>query len=689
MRVKTSTAASVLCLALLPLFTRTAFAESRWINTSGGTLDWNVSGNWSGTFPPTSADDVRITNDLLSAQTITNAGGAGVVANTSTINFLAVSNGLGSTPVTVIQNPNVFWVSRFGAQLGRNATLLLTTNAQFGVDQNMTFDLRAGGQPGTLTISNGAILFLVRGAGSTTNPVANAGTIQLTAAAGRNSQINYGQTLAFTNDTLGTIVKRDAGTGSFVGNFGSQNRPFINNGTILVNAGTLRLDPRDAFSRGGFQNTVTGFVQVDTGAVFELRRTINAWNNGPSPTNFGTVFMNGGTMLTFDADTPATNTARVIVNAAGGAFRGNGLLNFTLRNQGVIEARDGTLSVVASAGNVGTWVSTNYGGASSVLNFTTGNFDLGGGALLNSNGALRVINGANMTLSTAYRQNWGTIDIAGPANIFIANAASAGALTNEFVIKKTAGGNATLTTGFGSGQNNFGFINNGTLDIGNGDRFTINTANTFFNPFLNGASGTMAISGSSTVRLARTSAAWNGGDLPLNSGMITLVNGALETADDTGLNSARFLRNAGTINGNGTINASITNLSGGVIAPGLSLGTLNVGGSVVFGSNSAFVVELGLLAGQNDLLAIAGALTLDASSVLNISGGAVGNVYTVATFSAVSGVFGSVTPNYNVTYNANSLSVELIPEPSALALAAMGLATLLALRRRHGNNRTR
>ncbi len=686
MRVITSTAASILCLALA---TRTAFAESRWINTSGGTFDWNVSGNWSGTFPPASADDVRITNDLLSAQTITNAGGAGVVGNTSTINFLAISNGLGSTPITVIQNPNVLWVSRFGVQLGKNASLLLTTNAQFGVDQNMTFDLRAGGQPGALTVSNGAILFLVRGAGATTNPVANAGTIRLTSAAGRNSQINYGQTSAFTNDTLGTIVKSDTGTGSFVGNFGSQNRPFINNGTILVNAGTLRMDPRDAFSRGGFQNTATGFVQVDTGAVFELRRTINAWNNGPAPTNFGAIFMNGGTMLTFDSDTPATNTARVIVNAAGGVFRGNGLLNFTVRNQGVIEARDGTLSVVASAGNVGAWVSTNYGGAGSVLNFTTGNFDLGGGALLNSNGTLRVLNGANMTLSTAYRQNWGTIDIAGAANIFIANAGSAGALTNEWVIKKTASGNATLTTGFGSGQNNFGFVNNGTLDIGNGDRFTINTANTFLNPFINGASGTMAISGGSTARLARTSAAWNGGDLPLNAGAITLNGGVLETADDSGLNAARFLRNAGVINGTGSINASITNLSGGVISPGLSLGTLNVGGNVVFGSNSTFVVELGLLAGQNDLLAIAGALTLDASSVLNISGGAVGNVYTVATFGAVSGAFGSVTPNYNVTYGANSLSVELIPEPSTLALAAVGLVGMFALRRRYGSSRTR
>ena len=49
-----------------------AFAESRWSNTAGGTFDWNTSGNWQGTFPPGAADDVRITNDLGTAQLVTN-----------------------------------------------------------------------------------------------------------------------------------------------------------------------------------------------------------------------------------------------------------------------------------------------------------------------------------------------------------------------------------------------------------------------------------------------------------------------------------------------------------------------------------------------------------------------------------------------------------------------------------------
>ena len=467
MRVKVPV---LLVSILLPsTFTHTAFAESRWTNTLGGTFNWNNSNNWSGTFPPASGDDVRITNDLVSAQTITNAGRANTLSNTATINFLAISNGLSTTPITVIQSPNLNWISRFGLQLGKNATLILTTNAQFGVDFNNTFDLRAGGQPGTLILSNAATTsgfstFLVRGSGATTNAISNNGTIMFKPNNGQQVSMNYGQASMFTNGTLGTIVMNGVGTGTFVGNFGVQNRPFINNGTILVNAGTLRIDPRDAFSRGGFVNTATGYVQVDAGGVFELRRTTNSWQNGPAVTNLGTIFMNGGTTVAVDLD----------------------------------------------------------------------------------------------------------------------------------------------------------------------------------------QSGTVI-----------------------------------------GTNVQRVIANVGIIQGNGTFKASINSLSGSTVSPGLSLGTLNVEGNVTLGSNSTFVVELGLLSGQNDLLAVSSNLTLNANSILSLSGGAVGNVYTVATAFAVSGTFGSVTPGYNVTYDLNDVMVELVPEPSTLVLAAIGLVGTCALRRRYGSSRTR
>jgi len=452
---------TVLITSILFIVTCThrAFAESRWATTSGGTFDWNSAGNWSGSFPPASADDVRITNDLGSAQLITNMGssvGAGV---TNAINFLAISNGLGSATVTVQQGAGLFRTT-FGMQVGKNATVILTTNALIGTNSSLTFDLRPGGQAGTLILSNASptsgFSTFINNAGS--GGIVNGGTIAFTPVNNQLVSINYGQVSAFTNNANGTVVMNGSGTGAFIGNFGSNNRAFVNSGSIFARAGTLRIDSRDAFSRGGFQNGATGFIQVDSGAVLELRRTTNSWVNGPAVTNFGTVFMNGGTMVALDLDGTAGNVIRT--------------------------------------------------------------------------------------------------------------------------------------------------------------------------------------------------------------------------------NTARTIANVGTFEGNGTLLGSINNLSGSTLAPGFGFGTLNVGGGVTLGSNSTLSIELGLLAGQNDLLAVISNVTLNANSILALSGGAVGNVYTVVTASAVSGIFGSVTPNYIVNYDPTDITVQFVPEPSTVLLAAMGLAGLVALRRR-------
>ena len=460
MRVKlTFIVASAL---LVGMCVQRASAESRWSNTSGGTFDWNTSGNWQGSFPPGTADDVRITNDLSSSQLITNMGSSVGANVTNAINFLAVSNGLGSASVTVQQGAGLFR-SNFGLQIGKNATVILTTNALIGTNQFLTFDLRpGGGAAGTLVLSNasptsGFSVFLNNGGGT---GVVNAGTIAFTPVNNQLVSINYGQVSSFTNNINGTIVMKGSGTGGFIGNFGSNNRTFVNSGSIFVQAGTLRIDSRDAFSRGGFQNQTTGFIQVDNGGVFEIRRTTNAWVNGPAVTNLGTVFMNGGNIVMFD-----------YTNAAG---------------------------------------------------------------------------------------------------LFV----------------------------------------------------------------------------------------------------------------PPGTNFARAIVNAGSIQGNGTIYGSIKDVSGGIVAPGFGFQTLTVAGSADFGSNSTLSIELGLLAGQTDVLNVGSNLTLNANSILTLSGGAVGNVYTVATAFAESGTFGTVTPNYEVTYAGNDIMVQFVPEPSTMMLAAAGLLGLVALRRR-------
>jgi len=159
---------------------RSANGDSLWTTTSSGTFDWNSSANWSGDFPPGPADNAEITNNLGSAQVITNMGGNTAIGSTNVINFIAVSNGLGSASITVEQAPGVYWQSSYGLQLGKNATLILDTGAILGTNSSLTFSLHADGAPGTLILSNasptsGFTTFVNDGNAAS---IVNSGTIQ-------------------------------------------------------------------------------------------------------------------------------------------------------------------------------------------------------------------------------------------------------------------------------------------------------------------------------------------------------------------------------------------------------------------------------------------------------------------------------------------------------------------------------
>jgi hypothetical protein len=102
------------------------------------------------------------------------------------------------------------------------------------------------------------------------------------------------------------------------------------------------LDPRDAFDFGGVQNAST--IVVASGSTLSIRRTENAWDNPATsyPTNFGTIFMQGGILRADDATTTSTN--RVYVNGVSGVIEGCGTFSnwTTVLNNGLIQANCGT-----------------------------------------------------------------------------------------------------------------------------------------------------------------------------------------------------------------------------------------------------------------------------------------------------------------------------------------------------------
>jgi hypothetical protein len=174
-----------------------------------------------------------------------------------------------------------------GFQIG-NGTLVIVTYANFGFSPvnnlfagRLNFDLRAGGQAGRLILSNASassgFSTFINSMGGSTNSIANQGTIQFNPNGNQLVSMNYAQTGGMTNGSLGMVVMNGTGTGAFIGNFGSRNIAFLNSGSIFVQSGTFRIDSRDTFNRGSFQNTASGFIQVNSNATFEIRRTTNAW----------------------------------------------------------------------------------------------------------------------------------------------------------------------------------------------------------------------------------------------------------------------------------------------------------------------------------------------------------------------------------------------------------------------------
>jgi uncharacterized protein with beta-barrel porin domain len=116
----------------------------------------------------------------------------------------------------------------------------------------------------------------------------------------------------------------------------------------------------------------------------------------------------------------------------------------------------------------------------------------------------------------------------------------------------------------------------------------------------------------------------------------------------------------GTLGGTGTIDNVFVN--GGVLAPGNSIGTLNVAGSLTFTAASSYMVEIS--GTSSDLTRVAGAVSLGGATVVVVPTGTVAKQYTILT--AISGlgdtfnpVVSGVSSNLNPTLSFDANNVYL------------------------------
>ena len=164
----------------------------------------------------------------------------------------------------------------------------------------------------------------------------------------------------------------------------------------------------------------------------------------------------------------------------------------------------------------------------------------------------------------------------------------------------------------------------------------------------------------------------------------TTVNGGLLSVNGS-LASAVTVNDSGTLGGSGRIASLIAN-SGGRVAPGNSIGTLNVAGDVTFAPGSTYAVELSPISSDRIVAGgtarISGAtvsLSLENSPTLlstTETRSLLGHSYDILQAAGgIQGRFGAVLPDYlfiggNLDYTANAIELDI--QRNATAFASVG-----------------
>jgi outer membrane autotransporter protein len=486
------------------------------------------------------------------AATLTVSGGAALTSEGVSLDaFLFGSDGSATATVTGAgSNWTINGSGGLSVGLGGDAPAIVSAAA----GGTIKADQIAIASNGTLNLGLGA------GAGTIDTPfIANDGAIV--------ADFTDTATLSAEISGAGSLTKQGSGTLTLTGNNSYTGTTFLNGGTLSVASDANLGDPASTLALDGGVLRVTG----------------TSFSQSARPITFGA---SGGGFDIADA----ANTFTVTQSFAGAG--------------GLSKAGAGTLLLTGAQ---------IYGGATSV---TGGTLRAGVAGAFSANSAFTVGAGATLDLG-GFNQNIGSLAGAGSVALGSANL-SAGANSGSTSFSGVIGGTGTLTKqGTGTltltGANTYSggtTISGGTL-VGNTTSLQGPILNDAALVFDQPANGTFAgaISGTGTLTkqgaggLNLTGASTLSGPTTVSAGLLA-VNGSLA-------NSVVTL-SGGTLGGNGTVGG--INVQTGAVAPGNSIGTLNVAGSVGFAAGTVYQVELNA-SGASDRIVATGAATLGGGQV--------------------------------------------------------------------------
>lgn len=476
------------------------------------------------------------------------------------------------------------------------------------------------------------------------------------------------------------------------GTSGSPSNPNVD-GDFTIQGITFSNSLTTAYTFGGTGTIIidgnaaatTNTVQINGNQTFNVNVTTTNSQGGTQRFVIGTGSgtMNFGAGSTFTVGTGGVSLQSTGAGTGEFNFYGDVVLgtnSLTLQSTATpVYFREG--SSVSSSATSG--VLSNSAGN---MYFETDNVNLGGSASISMIGSLAndaaiylTKNGLNMT-----------------ENVRIANTASG--QTRTVGVDIAGSGTATWSGNLDISQNTSGadIVRTVKLTAGAGDRavFSGNIISTSGTVTTDG----LQIDGGGTVIISGTGNTYNS-PTSVIAGTTLLANNAAGSA--TGGNSVTV---NGTLGGTGGLILSGTNgltvNSGGVVSPGdggiesLEVNLASTSGAASFLSGSTFVFDLNA-PGSSDVLSFTGvSLATDvvfSGNVVNFNdiGGLAPGLYTIMTFDGANAYTGTLSVGTGLggytgefIYNANSIQLNVVPEPSAGLLILGGMAGAALLRGR-------
>jgi hypothetical protein len=473
---------------------------------------------------------------------------------------------------------------------------------------------------------------------------------------GDNADVNGGTgtvvNLLTTGGTVGVGITVRSGNTLRGNGAEGNNTQRLGRSATLVNQGTIE----NAVIQEPTSATNTGVIQANgVGQFMNLAVTVSLTNTS------GTLRAVSGGTLNLNSATTTLTGGTLSVDASSRLQMLTGAGNFTLNNVAVTNSGTLTnsLSINASSGNRAAQMNLN--GTTTFDNFGTINVNLLSPVGLTGTTRTSQMVVANTAAFT--NRSTGTLNIVNSTTETAGTKAAyfqtdAAGFNNEGAINITTTGTSTGTAQFRAPSVNF--ANAGTINI-DGPRSSIQMASRTFTQ---------------------------------TAGSLSLINGGTMTAGSV-------LINGGTLRGTGTIAAPVT--IGGILSPGNNgIGTLSVSNNVTWNAGNSWLFQLGAAAPtladataatDSDLLNVVGAFGAGSGSSFTFDFAGTGSDgwyklvdYTSTTFSAgsfqASNVPSGKTANFVVDSDSSALYVQIVPEPSAMALAACGVATLFWAGRR-------